>query len=178
MRLQQFIHLPSIHPSTPLHPQHLATSLQVILLNLLIAIMGDSTHRNIRGADLVARYQRAQLIVEIEPSPTRAHSAKANEFHSSRTSTRRITDRVSAAASAVKHLLLLGTTDTVDPHPKWLHVLAPAEGKQKHIELDMEKELNSIHQALHELQKHVDAMPAAVERQMRLAKTGHSSHHL
>ena len=44
---------------------------QVVLLNLLIAIMSSSHARIGTSAAMVARYQRAKLIVKLEPPPRR-----------------------------------------------------------------------------------------------------------
>jgi len=152
---------------------------QVILLNLLVAIMSDSTQRNIRGAALVARYQRARLIVEIEPRKSVSLSnleaaAKATGSKLMSLPLARFVVRFLAVlASAVKHVLEFGTTDE-NPRPVWLHVLAPSEGgaEEESTEQDVQKELAGIRRVLSALQERCDEMPAAVERQMRLAPTG------
>jgi len=148
---------------------------QVVLLNLLVAIMSDSTQRNIRGADLVARYQRARLIVEIEPREA-SNDIGWDEFKEVSSSPRRISEHVAwlvtSAAAALKQLLEIGAAELQNPRPRWLHVLAPAEGNEEETEYDLEKELVTIRRALQSLQERCDGIPAAVERQMRLSSSG------
>ena len=85
--------------------------------------MSDSTARNIQGAKFVARFQRASLIVDLEPRVK--SNDNAHPTHS-------------ASAAAIAKAYLRGTVrrmsqlvmqqELPDPRPVWLHVLAPQEG--------------------------------------------------
>ena len=51
---------------------------QLVLLNLLIAIMTASHHRIGSNAAMVAQYQRARLIVDLEPASRRPSRARTD----------------------------------------------------------------------------------------------------
>jgi len=138
---------------------------QVILLNLIIAIMSDSTQRNIRGAAMVARYQRARLIVDLEP---RSNMSAAKALQEARHG------YFGVATAWLSGLLAFGISE--DPRPRWLHVLMPPDGQEEDEGFDLETQLTAMRRAvssLHtELQQMRNDLPPAVERQLRLASAG------
>jgi len=150
---------------------------QVILLNLLIAIMGESTQRNILRAAMVARYERARLIVDLEPRKNVTGRLDRDMISLSGGAR-----RVKGAFAWLKEQLLEFGTSVEDPRPMWLHVLAPSEAKTENNEKDrghaMEKEMAAMRKAIAalqaELERRCNDMPSAVERHMRLASTGES----
>jgi len=101
---------------------------QVVLLNLLIAIMTASHNRVGSRSALFARYQRAQLIVDLEQIAT-AQRASADEMGD------RIPVHVTLRSAWTRLCHLLEDVFTVfeygarkdDPRPRWLHVLTPPD---------------------------------------------------
>jgi len=143
---------------------------QVILLNLLIAIMSDSTHRNIRGAAMVAQYQRARLIVDLEPRKLTAIPKRPSVRKGPNTS--RFERLFSLSANFGNYFLKQGVSSEY-PRPKWLHVLAPPDGKDEEVSTHTEQELAAIRRTLSVLQAEIaqsrSELPAAVEKQLRLS---------
>lgn len=128
------------------------------MLNLLIAIMSDLTQRKLRGAALVARYERARLIVDLEPHITTSTSTLASGAHNM------VLDRVAMLIRRtnrwVKRLLEFGIEE--DPRPKWLHVLtneARADDNDEglgHSEIEIEREIATMRRTLSCLQNEVE----------------------
>jgi len=100
-------------------------TVQVILLNLLIAIITTSYYRVGNNAARVALYQRARLTVELEP-------------------------RGSAEGGLHRWLGRATLSDNNHPRPRWLHVLLPAEeGHRAHDQGDhVQRRLSALEQTM------------------------------
>ena len=146
---------------------------QVVMLNLLIAIMSSSHARIGTSAALVARYQRAKLIVKLEPPPSSwkvdASAAKAAPTaRSARAWLRQL----------LRHLLQGDPDD--HPCPRWLHVLRPSADQSDDADLNdttersvVERQIAHVHRTLsrqhRELELKLDALPAVIEKKLLAA---------
>jgi len=129
---------------------------QVTLLNLLIAIMTDSHNRMGTSAKLVARYQRAKLVLNLEPTPS-ADASGSRWYHGT-------LRRCSAA--------LFRGQPAENPRPRWLHVLTPPEHDMHTLDSsdgsNVEKQLAALTRAFTAYQETVtqqlDALAAAQKK--------------
>ena len=92
--------------------------IQIIMLNLIIAVMSESHHRVSEQSDLVALYQRATLILEHE-------NAKVAKIASLRASAKAIPGKIDDAL--VRYMTDKAMHELGCVCPRWLHVLMPAE---------------------------------------------------
>lgn len=98
---------------------------QLVLLNVLIAIMTSAHDRIHVNARMVARYQRARLILELETRPTAAEKAAWRRNQPYRTSYFRAwSTPLANALMLVVRRLVLGPHEQ-PPRPRWLHMLTP-----------------------------------------------------
>lgn len=96
--------------------------IQIVLLNMLIAVMAESHNRVSQQSELVALYQRAMLILEHEQeevSQIQAYKARAK-----------------AIPGQMDDLIFKSLTDRAQKQlervcPRWLHVLMPAEHQRE-----------------------------------------------
>ena len=124
---------------------------QVIILNMLIAIMAESHNKVTKASELVAQKGRAQLILEYESAEV------------ARIRNRAKSNRATALAQGMQGMLfhdLLGGSDKQRLEqvcPRWLHILMPAE-HQRGEDSDSPEELRQIVK----LRKEVQAAEAAL----------------
>lgn len=110
--------------------------LQIVLLNLLIAIMAD-THSRVYGvAQLVALAERARLILAYEEQLQL--DKKASHLHPAQPATggsalaRNVLRAIPKPAAWLLRYVALGVQPTAEQAtPRWLHVLMPADANVK-----------------------------------------------
>jgi len=125
---------------------------QVVLLNLLIAIMGSSHTTIGNDAALVARYQRARLIVRLE------QAVKWKPFDSS---------RYLGALFRGLRSLFFPTVKEKHICPKWLHVLTPTTHDIDELRLLSDNHGSSVGSTSPHLDARLDALQRAVEEMSR-----------
>ena len=142
---------------------------QVVLLNLLIAIITASHHRIGVSAAMVAQYQRARLIVDLEPKEERPGTREAWLKDLARL----------FMPGWVRWLLYGELASYIQPRPRWLHVLLPPE-QERQVRSEgkdvdpFEEQLNAIQRLLapiatqqQEAMARSDTMLTAVESEVR-----------
>ena len=106
---------------------------QVIILNMLIAIMAESLNRVTSQATLVARYSKAQLILEYESAEiARIRRVGGRSRHARRAMRDQKHDR--APGLALNPLDILPSKEHARLErvcPRWLHVLMPADTERE-----------------------------------------------
>jgi len=107
---------------------------QVILLNMLIAVMGESHHRVSEQSELVALSGRAKLILEYEAEKVAEHKKRSKSSAArlrsslSRSATQQEAQRFSLDVSRLLEELEEREVARMQRVcPRWLHVLMPAE---------------------------------------------------
>ena len=157
----------------------LSHAIQVIILNMLIAIMAESHNRVASQSELVAQAGRAKLILEYETAEVaRIRSAARRASHRAGGSTRSL----SLDMGAIADLVTSGKSRKDIQRfqrvcPKWLHVLMPAEHQRgedgdvaeslKQI-LQLKKQISEMDQSLGKTQtKLLDAVSKRDEQAER-----------
>ena len=101
----------------------------MVLLNLLIAIMTSSHNRMGTSAMVVARFQRAKLVLALEP-PTGSRIAIGKRHHLS-----------PLLQFFGRCMDFVRGTSMEDPRPQYLHVLTPPEQDMQAVETGEESEV-------------------------------------
>eukprot|EP00966_Prymnesium_polylepis_P164893 3812424-Prymnesium_polylepis.2 len=155
-------------------------SVQLVLLNLLIAIMSDTHSRVSEVAKLVAHYERAKLVLEEEEKLMRSHQLDGTHHKRRLPSVHRGRGMRRAMAGSVWLERLVGRwffskLDLNNVAPRWLHVLVPLDLERKkkkdgttsvsHSELS--NAMDVLSNQVREGQQRLTDMVGEVERERR-----------
>jgi len=156
---------------------------QVIILNMLIAIMADSHSRVSAQSELVAQNGRAQLVLEYETlelarikrrANTRPHRSRSRvTFDESRHSSGGVFEHI------VSPFELLKEKDKQRLErvcPRWLHVLMPADSLRGGVlsgeDVDSTRELQEVQKLRKELHSMQEALAAKQIKMLEAVKSG------
>lgn len=118
---------------------------QIILLNMLIAIMAESHSRVSAQSELVAQMGRAKLILEYEQAELSRYKSRVPARH--------------GAGGLFSHLSEHEAQRLERVCPRWLHVLMPAEHTRGEEE-DLPEELKELRQLKRQLLKAEETLAA------------------
>lgn len=139
--------------------------LQIILLNMIIAVMAESHSRVSAQSELVAQKGRAELILEYEQAEVIKYKARAAIRKKRRGGGGSDRSSTSSRFEALSHDGLFSTLTDFDAArlervcPRWLHVLMPAEHSRGEDE-DVPEELKELRQLKRQLAKAEEALAA------------------